>query len=145
MTRGMRNFINIMLVMALLAILAAPAFGASIGVSWIANTESDLAGYNVYYAAPGDPGWIQEAGQWTYTGTMLTHKIASGLTPSARIDNCAPGPFIIGITAYDTSANESGLSATVGALVPEMPEVIIMPTIDLPPGKPVTIQIQINR
>lgn len=79
--------------MITLIITSGTAHAVSATVNWNANTESDLAGYRVYYgAAPG-----------TYSQTVDV-----GLTTSHSITGLVDGStYYISVTAYDTSGNES--------------------------------------
>ncbi len=71
------------------------AFGASATLSWSANTEADLSGYNVYYG--------------TSSGNYGV-PISVGNTISHTITGLADGTYYFSVTAYDTSGNESGFS-----------------------------------
>jgi len=77
----------------------APAGAAHLELAWNANTESDLAGYQVYYGtAPRDYG----------------DPIDVGNTTSWRLDGLLEGAtYYIAVTAYDEYDNESGLSGEV--------------------------------
>ena len=82
--------------------LTATAGNTSVALSWTANSEGDLAGYNVYrFDSPS-----------TYTkinGSLLTSPVytATGLT------NGDPYTFVV--TAVDTSTNESDYSSSATA------------------------------
>lgn len=123
-------------------ILSALLIAASVRVTWTPNTETDLAGYKVYYAQPGDPGWSVNNGQATYTLGTLPH-VTTMVTQSTVDISGVPGPYAIAVTALDTSGNESALSAVVSTLVPEVPTTIVVPPINLPPGAPVQVIINI--
>ncbi len=71
------------------------AFAGNAALSWDANTEADLAGYNVYYGTVSG-----SYGTPTDVGNQITHTI-TGL---------ADGTYYFAVTAYDTSGNESGFS-----------------------------------
>jgi hypothetical protein len=67
-------------------------------LSWLPNTDADLAGYKLYmgrasgsYGAPGSP-------------------INVGNTTSYTVNITEGGFWYFAVTAYDTSANESGFS-----------------------------------
>jgi len=77
--------------------------GASVVLSWTANTETDLAGYNVYqrtsagiYGTPSSPGKVN-----TYTASGLT----AGIT------------YYFAVSALDNTSNESGYSSEVSASI----------------------------
>ena len=82
-----------------LFIFSQDIFAAQIRLAWDQNTESDLAGYKVYYGTTsGTYGTPIDAGNvTTYTMTGLT----LGQT------------YFVTVTAYDTSPNESGYSNEV--------------------------------
>ncbi len=83
----------------LLYLLSAFPAAASVRISWQANTESDLAGYKIYYGM--SPG--------TYT-TILDVGNAVQYTFNALI----PGmTYYLAVTAYDAAGNESGYSTEV--------------------------------
>ena len=94
-----RKFIFAVFPILLLLSLYQPALGADIKLAWDPNTESDLAGYKVYYGpASGTYGTPLNVGNvTTYTLTGLTY----GQT------------YFIAVTAYDTSDRESGYSNEV--------------------------------
>jgi hypothetical protein len=91
------------LCLALLLALLLPslAVAAALDVTWLANTETDLAGYRVYWGtAPGVYGTPATLGK--VTAHQLTGLLA-GKT------------YYIALTAYDTSGNESGFSTEISA------------------------------
>ena len=118
-------------------------YAADLQVVWNANTETDIAGYTVHYAAPGDPGWSMGDGQATYTLGTLPHAAAVGNVTEHTLTGVAPGPYAVAISAADTSGNESEFSPVVTALVPEAPVQIVVPPIDLPPAAPVQVIINL--
>jgi hypothetical protein len=85
---------------AILFLLQIPScvFAATVQLDWNANTESDLAGYKVYYG--------------TSSGTYGT-SIDVGNVVTYDINNLTDGSYFFALTAYDTSGNESGFSAEV--------------------------------
>jgi len=73
-------------------------------LTWDANSESDLAGYYAYWKTP--------------TGTYLDTnrvQVAVSSTPTYDLLNLSlgPGTYLFVVTAFDTSANESGPSNEV--------------------------------
>mgnify|MGYP001582576303 CR=1 FL=1 len=85
---------------------SAIAAAGSLTASWTANTESDLAGYKVYYGtatktygAPIDVGKVVT----TYTVTELTEQKT----------------YYFAVTAYDTAGNQSGFSNEASGTVPD--------------------------
>jgi hypothetical protein len=53
------------------------------------------------------------------------------------------GPYAVAVTALDTSGNESQLSSVVSTLVPAEPQAIVVPPVQLPPGAPVQVIINL--
>ncbi|HNW60327.1 MAG TPA: fibronectin type III domain-containing protein [bacterium] len=90
------------LVLALL-VLAAPGFAGGLLVTWDANTESDLAGYRIYYGvAP----------------SVYPEMVDVGNVTSYTIQNLTEGQtYYLVVTAYDRSGNESLPSTEVTASV----------------------------
>ena len=106
---------KICILLAIILITVA-AQAATVQVSWNANTEADLAGYNVYYGT--ESGTYGEPVSTTETSQLLT------LTPEVGTT------YYFAVTAYDTSSNESAFSEEVSLFVPD-------PTA---PAKPTGIQ-----
>jgi hypothetical protein len=122
----MKNVGRIALIAILTLLIATVASAARIHVIWNPNTEPDLAGYRIYHGT--------ESGQYgepVDVGNVTGHVME--ITPEYGATH------YFAVTAYDTSGNESGFSPTMGVLVPEPPEVIVMPSIDLPPGRVVNV------
>jgi fibronectin type 3 domain-containing protein len=88
-----------------------PVLGASIQVTWNPNTESDLAGYKVYYGTAsgvyGEPITVVNP---AYTLTTVQDKTT----------------YYFAISAFDTSGNESEKSNEISIYVPDV----------TPPAKP---------
>jgi hypothetical protein len=87
------------------AVSSGPVAEKFIDLTWAPNTESDLAGYNVY--------------RRTETGSPV--KINSELvtTPSFRDNNVASGgTYVYAISAVDLRRNESSPSAEASEVVP---------------------------
>jgi hypothetical protein len=73
-------------------------------VSWGVNTETDLAGYKVY--------WGMASGNYANVSDV-------GLNTSKQIDSLADGTtHFFAVKAYDTSANESEFSTEVSLTLP---------------------------
>ena len=81
------------------------AYGASLNLTWTANTESDLAGYNVYYGtSSGSYGSPLDAGN-------VTEYELTGLEEGIR--------YYVAITVYDTADNESEKSDEESGVPPD--------------------------
>ncbi|HLP78566.1 MAG TPA: LamG-like jellyroll fold domain-containing protein, partial [Candidatus Paceibacterota bacterium] len=82
--------------------LTATATGSSVTLDWADNTEPDLASYTVYRSTTSGSGYAS---------------IATGLTNSAYTDNTVTEgvTYYYVVTAVDTAANESAMSAEASA------------------------------
>lgn len=69
-------------------------------IAWDANTEPDLAGYNIYHSVNDDTNFSQLVS-------------VSGDTTSYTIEGLPAGTHFLAVTAFDTSDNESVPSSTV--------------------------------
>jgi hypothetical protein len=85
--------------------LSQQIISGNVQLSWTANTESDLKGYNIYQ---GTSTGIYNTP--TPLGKVTTYTI-SGLTQGKK--------YFFTITAVDTSSNESGYSNEVNATIPD--------------------------
>jgi len=86
-----------------LTFLCAPAtsWAASVNLRWQANTEADIAGYNLYYGT---------------ASRVYGAPIPTGNTTSYSVDNLVEGQtYYFALTALDTSGNESGYSTQLAA------------------------------
>ncbi len=106
MPHSVRNVSMVLLAAFLTAAGAAPAIAASLTVEWDGNTtDSDLAGYRVYMASNAAVFQLTPAAaraQATTRDVTTTSTVFSGLTAGTI--------YWFGVTAYDTSGNESGFS-----------------------------------
>jgi hypothetical protein len=76
----------------------------SLELSWNANTETDLAGYIVYYGN---------------ASSNYNSSVDVGKATSYEINNVTNGKtYYVALTAYDTSGNESAGSQEVSVYVP---------------------------
>jgi hypothetical protein len=82
---------------------------------WTANTESDLAGYYLY--------WRTSAGTFSDANRVV---IPKSTTPTYELLtlNLPSGVYIIAVSAYNTAGNESALSTEVtwNATIPGAPK-----------------------
>ena len=87
--------------------LPAAATAGSVSLAWDPNTETDLAGYQLYYG--------QSSGNYQFTvdvGNQTTYTL-SGLADGQT--------YYFAVTAYDTSGNESNFSSEVSTTIPGTP------------------------
>ncbi len=81
--------------------LPVVSWAASVTLRWQANSEPDIAGYNLYYGTASR----------SYGPPMPT-----GNTTSYTVDNLVEGQtYYFALTALDTSGNESGYSSEITA------------------------------
>ena len=83
--------------------LAMVILNNTIIVQWLPNSESDLAGYKVYYGK---------------ASRSYSHIIPTGLNTSCQIPDLEPGyKYYFAVTAFDTAGNESHYSAEVDIFI----------------------------
>ncbi len=122
---------QLMLVIMVLAGMTDFAHGATVRISWSANSEPDLAGYKVYYGTTS-----RESGSYS-------HVVNAGLSTYVDISGLSSGAtYYFAVTAYDDSNNESGYSAEAHALIPD--ETAVAPTDTDMDGIPDQIEVQIG-
>jgi len=93
------------LILAVVMVAACTlAFGATVEVSWNANTESDLAGYKLYYGTASNT-----YGAPIDVGDVTRHTLT--LSPSVGTT------YYFAVSAYDTSGNESVRSQEVSLFI----------------------------
>ena len=89
----------------LILFIAQFAYASGIKISWDKNSESDVAGYKVYYGTASH----------NYQSSL-----DAGNFTSIEIDDLTPGKiYYISIAAYDYSGNESASSQEFHATIPE--------------------------
>ena len=76
----------------------AALYGADVVLQWDANSETDLAGYRVYYGT---------------SSRSYGSPIDVGNTTTYTVSNLAAGTYYFAVTAYNTSNAESGYSNEV--------------------------------
>ena len=98
------RWIKIAILIMLTILYAQIAHASTVNISWLSNSDSDLAGYKVYYG----------------TGTRnYQHYIDVGVLNNAVIDGLSEGvAYYFAVTAYDTLGNESAYSDEVQANIP---------------------------
>jgi type IV pilus assembly protein PilY1 len=100
-----KRFILPLLISFVVLVLCQSALAAQIKLAWDANTESDLAGYKVYYGTSSK----------SYTGSVdvgnVTSYTLTGLTQGQT--------YYVAVTANNTSGSESGYSTEVSGVATE--------------------------
>ena len=100
-----KNLMVLSIILAAAILCPFQVFAAAVEVSWSGNSETDLAGYKIYYG-------IQSG---TYTSTINAGKVTT-----ATINNLETGKtYYVAMSAYDTSDNESVKSAEVSISIPD--------------------------
>lgn len=95
-----------------LVLASASSYAADVTLSWIANTESDLAGYKIYQSTISG----QYGAPVATVGKVTTQTLT---LPALTADQT----YFWTITAYDLAGNESGKSVEVSKLVAGVPAV----------------------
>ena len=94
---AMRRAIVALVLLAILLVLPKVGLAAEITLAWDANSESDVAGYKVYYG--------------TASG-KYTHSVDVGNVTQTTL-HVSKKKYCIALTAYDTYGNESDFSNEV--------------------------------
>jgi len=101
---GQKRTLQIVVMLALISMIPLSVMATGLKVTWNANTDTDLAGYNVYYGA--------SSGKYSAC-------INVGNATSYKIDNLTQGTtYYFMVTALDKAGNESADSAEVHATIP---------------------------
>jgi Dockerin type I domain/Purple acid Phosphatase, N-terminal domain/Fibronectin type III domain len=100
--RLMPLFVRHVLACTLALILPGALIAGDVVLQWDANTETDLAGYKVYYG--------------TVSGSYGT-PVVIGLQTTYTVSGLAPGTYYFAVTAFNTSGVQSGFSNEVSAVV----------------------------
>jgi hypothetical protein len=119
-----RNFIFTFLALILILFLFQSAFAAQIKLAWDPNSESDLAGYKVYYGI-SPKSYVSS----TNVGDVTTFTL-TGLTEGQT--------YYVAVTAYNTLNQESSFSSEVSGVAtePAPPVSETPPTITPSPPEP---------
>ena len=92
------------LFIVLAVIACSPSlFAADVTLQWDPNSESDLAGYKIYFG--------------TASGVYGT-PITIGTQTSVTVTGLAPGTYFFAVTAFTTAGLESGFSNEVSKTIP---------------------------
>ena len=91
------------------------ASAADVTLAWDANTETDLAGYNIYYdTSSGDHYYGTGADQGDSPITVLIEDLDDEQNPEFTITGLDDDQdYYLALTAFDSEGNESGYSNEV--------------------------------
>ena len=128
-----KNSIALIIIVALAAlVMAVPAFAGDVTLMWDANTETDLAGYKIYYK-------IDQGGE-PYDGTGITEgasPIDVGNVTEFNLTglDLKNNNYYFVATAYNEAGFESDYSNEVNTVPPGIPQGIKVK---------VTVEVSIN-
>ena len=123
-----KSFMALMVLVAMLFVfMAAPAFALDVTLAWDANTESNLAGYKIYYnlTQDGEPynGTGATEGDSPIDVGNVTEFSLHGFPDDASVRFVA--------TAYNDQGLESGYSnEVIGSLAPANPQGMLISAIE---------------
>ena len=112
--KGKIGRLSFMLALVLVLCCPVPSSAASLKISWNPNTETDLAGYRVYYGTSS-----RDYRDTVEVGT-LSEVVLDGFFEGST--------YFLAVTAYDRSNNESPFSEEVSVEIPESPDGGILAT-----------------
>jgi hypothetical protein len=98
----------------------AIANAADVTLAWDANTESDLAGYKLYYDGDSDTEMYQGIGATEGDSPIIIYSedLSDGDSPSYTITGLEEGQYYyFSLTAFDADDVESDFSDEVGVMV----------------------------
>jgi len=123
-------------------IYAPHVLAASATVTWNANSESDLAGYKIYYGTSPRTGTDPK----TCTLCGYSNSVNAGNVTSYNLSSLTDGlTYYFSVSAYDTSGNESSFSTEVSKAMPLTPDATA-PTVSItaPSGGTVSGSVSFN-
>ena len=114
----LRSSIVVTSIVCLLFFLAStsPSYSAEVTLAWDANTESDLAGYKLYYktGSSGEPYEGKRIDQGDSGISILLDSLATPDNPSFSLTGLQENEFYyFVVTAVNSSGLESGYSTEV--------------------------------
>ena len=96
--------------------LSATGYHVLINLNWAANSDPDLAGYNIYRSNDGNE----------YNQIASVNRITTNYNDHVGVP---PETFFYKISAFDSSLNESGLSDEVIASTTSLPDSVLLDSI----------------
>jgi len=95
---------RILLALLIILVTSTICYGASLEISWTANTESDLASYRIYQTTTEN---VWGASLVTVNAPLVTYTIPT----------VTDGSYWYALTALDTAGNESPKSTAVKIVI----------------------------
>lgn len=93
------------------------ALAGSAVLTWNANTESDLAGYKIYYGTSSRTGSNPGLNGNTMCG--YSNSLSVGVVTTYTVTNLTDGQtYYFSVSAYDTSNNYGSFSSQVSKIIP---------------------------
>ena len=106
MSRKSYLYARFVLALGLMLSFGSTALAADVTLAWDPNSETDLAGYKVYYG--------------TASG-VFGAPITLGKVTTYTVTGLAPGTYYFAVTAYNAAGLESGFSNEVFTTIPGTP------------------------
>ncbi len=123
----MKRLFSVLMVGAILLFASMACAGTSVTLEWDANTETDLAGYKMYYKV-GPSGGAPYDGTGAVEGDSPIDIV--GNVATFTFSNLLSGTYWFVVSAYDTEGLESDYSnevtATLNSLAPSAPKNLII-------------------
>ncbi len=91
---NMKHILKVLAVLLFMICFSIQAYAATVKITWNANTESDLAGYKLYYGTKSG----------VYTSSIDVKNVTQY---TVTVNPTVTTTYYVALTAYDTSGNES--------------------------------------
>ena len=110
---------RLIIILAIL-LFASTALAATVELNfaWDRNTETDLAGYRLYYSATAG-AYVKGTGSTNFLQAVLVSGTTHPNGTLQQISGSQGQKIYFVLTAYDTSGNESGFSNEVNYTIPD--------------------------
>ncbi len=135
-------FLALSIAFLLTVSLAHHGYAMDVTLGWDANTETDLAGYKIYYGAiQGGPYLGNGSPDGASPIIVPLSILANPSGPQCTVHGLTDGTYYFVVTAYDTEGLESGYSNEVYTQVSPMPP---LPPPPSPNAAPVLSNLEVN-
>ncbi|MGA1869270.1 MAG: MopE-related protein, partial [bacterium] len=91
-------------------------YAFTVTLAWDANTEPDLAGYNIYYKTESSADYENGFDVYTSDKTKVIYSDSNQVLCQVSLPEISGATYYFVATAYDTSHNESGYSNEVSCV-----------------------------